>query len=142
MSDLYDTDLHAWATEQAALLRQRHLDVADIDNIAEEIEDVGRSQRAQLESRLTILLVHLLKWRHQPANQGNSWRLTIRGQRVRIRRHIAKNPSLRPQVLGLIDEVWETVVIDTAQQTGLVETVFPPVCPWRPEQILDDDFWP
>ena len=61
----YEEDFYAWTVEQARLLRLGDLSAIDVANIAEEIESVGRSDRRALESRLTVLLTHLLKWRIQ-----------------------------------------------------------------------------
>lgn len=60
-ADTYSRDFCAWATEQAALLRAGRLADADIENIAEEIESMGRSEKRELVNRLTVLLTHLLK---------------------------------------------------------------------------------
>ena len=88
-------DFYAWTQQQATeLLRTRKLDCADLDNIAEEIESMGRSEKRELTSRLAVLLLHLLKWQHQPAFRGNSWRLTIKTQRNAVIRHLRDNPSL------------------------------------------------
>lgn len=62
----YDTDIVAWAQEQARLLRAGRFDALDIEHIAEEIEDVGKSEQRELENRMAVLLAHLLKWQHQP----------------------------------------------------------------------------
>jgi Domain of unknown function DUF29 len=58
----YEEDYYAWTVEQARLLRSGDLTAVDIANIAEEIENRGRSDRRALESRLTVLLTHLLKY--------------------------------------------------------------------------------
>src|SRR5689334_13690461 len=91
---LYDTDFYAWTAEQAALLRAGRLSEADVENIAEEIESMGRSERRELVNRLTVLFVHLLKWRHQPGLRPRSWALTIEQQRIQLGRHLDHNPSL------------------------------------------------
>ncbi len=64
-SALYDRDFFAWANEQAALLREGKLEEADLESIAEEIESMGKTEKRELISRLTVLLLHLLKWRYQ-----------------------------------------------------------------------------
>ena len=79
----YDADFYGWANEQAALLREGRLNEADIENIAEEIESMGRSEKRELVSRLAVLLTHLLKWRYQPGGRGSSWRASIVVQRRR-----------------------------------------------------------
>src|ERR1700691_5139612 len=61
----YETDFYGWANEQAALLRAGQLSAADIENIAEEIESMGRGEKRELVNRLSVLLAHLLKWRFQ-----------------------------------------------------------------------------
>ena len=66
-----DEDFYAWSLEQAALLRERRLAEADLDLIAEEIESMGKTEKRELVSRLTVLLLHLLKWRFQPRGRGN-----------------------------------------------------------------------
>ena len=143
MSDnLYDRDFYAWANEQAALLRAGKLSVADIEHIAEEIESMGKTEKRELESRLTVLLLHLLKWQFQPALQGNSWRLTIREQRRRTTRHLQDNPSLKTRLDEIIEAAYGDSLIRAERETGLPETTFPAECPWTFEQIMDANFWP
>ena len=71
---LYEQDFYAWVGEQVEALRSGHTQGLDIENLAEEIEDVGRSQRRAVKSALIIILIHLLKYRHQPQHRTNSWR--------------------------------------------------------------------
>jgi len=99
----YDTDIIAWANEQARLLRAGLFSQLDIEHIAEEIEDVGKSEQRELENRMAVLLAHLLKWQHQSERHGNRWRNTIRDQRERVARRIDKTPSLKAD---LEDETW------------------------------------
>ena len=90
---LYEQDFHAWAMEQAALLRAGKLDCIDVANLAEEIESMARSERRELVNRLTVVLLHLLKWQYQPALRGNSWRLTIEEQRDSLAEHLRGGPA-------------------------------------------------
>lgn len=99
---LYETDLYAWANENAALLRAGELDRIDLLHLAEELESMGRSERRALENRLAVLLTHLLKWRYQSALRGTSWRVTIKEQRLQVQRLLRDNPSLQPQLPALI----------------------------------------
>src|ERR1700691_740820 len=94
----YDADFYGWANEQAALLREGRLAEADIANIAEEIESIGRSEKRELVSRLAVLLTHLLKWRYQPGGRGSSWRASIVVQRRALERHLADNPRLKTRL--------------------------------------------
>ena len=83
MSDLYKTDFHAWAAEQADLLRAGKFADADMEHILEELEDMSGGKRGQLENRLSILLMHLLKWIYQPGRRSRSWRSSVMEQRDR-----------------------------------------------------------
>ena len=79
---LYDRDFYAWSREQAELLRAGELGRADLEHIAEEIESMGKTEKRELVSRLTVLLLHLLKWRFQPELRSANWRLTVEEQRL------------------------------------------------------------
>ena len=92
---MYDQDLHRWTIEQSAALRRRAGNELDWDNLAEEIEALGRSDRREIESRLEILLTHLLKLAYQPHEASPSWRGSVREARNRIARIIEESPSLR-----------------------------------------------
>jgi hypothetical protein len=87
----YDVDLYGWAVQQADLLRAGRLSEIDAPNIAEELHDVGNEQYDKLESAVAVLLLHLLKWDHQPGRRGRGWENTIREQRRRIERVLKKN---------------------------------------------------
>src|ERR1700761_8543952 len=97
-STLHETDFYAWAQEQAELLRTGRAADADLALIAEEIESMGKTEKRELVSRLTILLLHLLKWQFQPDRRGASWRVSIQNARDDIADHLADNPSLKPQL--------------------------------------------
>ncbi len=139
---LYDRDFHAWANEQAALLRAGKFDLADIENIAEEIESMGRSEKRELVNRLAILLTHLLKWRFQPGFRGNSWRLTIEEQRDRLREHLRDNPSLTAHLDPSITDAYRRARLGGERETGLPRAIFPETCPFTVDDILNEDFWP
>jgi hypothetical protein len=138
----YEADFYAWTVEQANLLRQGRFADADIANIVEEIETLGRSEKRELQNRLLVLLAHLLKWQAQPARRGNSWKLTITEQRLRLQKHLAENPSLAPSLPEVIASVWRQVLVKAMRQTGFAEASFPTACPWTVEQILDEEFYP
>ena len=139
---LYDQDFYAWANEQAQLLRAGKLSEADIEHIAEEIESMGRSEKRELVNRLSVLLMHLLKWRFQPTARGTSWRLTIEEQRDRLADHLADNPSLKATLDASIAAGYRFAILGAARETGLDRVVFPATCPWSFEQIVDPAFWP
>jgi len=139
---LYERDFFAWANEQAALLRAGKLDCADIDNIAEEIESIGRSEKRELINRLRVLLLHLLKWQYQPERQGKSWRSSIEQQRNQLDDHLKDNPSLKSHLDAAIARAYRDAKVDAELETGLPRATFPPICPFAFDQMMDGDFWP
>jgi hypothetical protein len=141
-SDLYDTDFYPWSFEQAALLRAGHLGHADIERIAEEIESMGKTEKRELISRLTALLIHLLKWRFQPELRGAGWRLTMEEQRLQIALHLADNPSLNALQTQALADAYRLAVIGARRETGLGAAIFPQACPWSFDIAIDADFWP
>ena len=139
---LYDQDFYAWANEQAGLLRAGRLSEADIEHIAEEIESMGKSEKRELVSRLTVLLVHLLRWRSQPAFRGNSWRLTIEDQRAQLGYHMADNPSLASSLEETVKAAYHLATLGAMRESGLDRSTFPSICPWSYGQMMDTGFWP
>ena len=138
----YDIDIAAWAQEQSRLLRAGRFDSLDIEHIAEEIEDVSKSEQRELASRMAVLLAHLLKWQFQPERRGNSWRRTIIAQRKEIAYHLEEAPSLKAKLTDVrwFDMVWSKALAQAASDTGL--DVFPEICPWVTDEILGQEFWP
>jgi hypothetical protein len=143
MSDLaYDEDFYVWAMHNAELLRQGRLAEIDAENIAEELESMGKSNKRALYSRLAVLMAHLLKWIYQPQRRSRSWRATIEGQRDDIKRLLADSPSLRNEVERELPAAYRRATIEAQKQTGIIKSRFPEICPFTPEQVLDDDYWP
>ncbi|MBS0981504.1 DUF29 domain-containing protein [Acetobacter thailandicus] len=141
-STLYDHDFYAWTNEQAGLLRAGKLSEADLEHIAEEIESMGKSEKRELISRLTVLLLHLLKWEFQPMRRGASWRLSIANTRDALTDHLADNPSLRSVLEASVETAYRRARRDAALETGLSENTFPSTCPWFFNQMMDEGFWP
>ncbi len=139
----YDRDLYSWAMEQAELLRAGRISEADALNIAEELDDVGNEQYDKLESALRVILLHLLKWEHQPKRRSRSWALSISVQRRHVHRVLRKNPGLKSLVDEAITEAYETARIEAAAQTLLEEDVFPFDCPYSWNDIMERRIaWP
>ncbi len=138
----YEEDVVAWSTEQARLLREGRFDLLDIAHLAEEIEDVGKSEQRELVNRMAVLLAHLLKWQCQPGRRGASWQVTIRNQRRGIARRLTETPSLRPKLNepAWWAGVWDDATAQAADETGLAD--FPDSCPWSADQILDSGWLP
>ena len=142
MPSLYEQDFYEWSMETASLVRQGRFADIDIDNLAEEIESMGRSVKRALKRRLEILLVHLLKWEYQDAFRSKSWRYTIFEQRRAIHELLDENPSLKALVNEILEPAYKNAVKEAAEETELKPSTFPHDCRWSFEQVLDDDFWP
>lgn len=138
----YDGDVVAWANEQAALLRSGKYSELDIEHIADEVEDVGKSEQRELVSRMAILLAHLLKWQFQPERRGKSWLNTIKTQRRLIKKRLVKMPSLVPMLNDpeWLEEMWGDGFGIAYRETGVED--LPETCIWPIEQIMDDAFLP
>ena len=138
----YDTDIVAWANEQAALMRAGRFDELDIEHISDEVEDVGKSEQREFMSHMVVLLSHLLKWKFQPERRGASWEKTIKAQRLEIALNIKDSPSLKSKIA---DDEWQEVVWAKAIAQAVSETdldVFPDSNPWSDQQIMDVNFFP
>jgi hypothetical protein len=142
MATKYHDDVIAWANEQAAFLRAGNFSALDIEHIADEVEDVGKSEQRELESRMALLLAHLLKWQFQPERRGASWEVTIKAQRRAVELRIKRTPSLKAD---LDDPEWWDLVWGDAVQQAIKETRIerlPETCLWTRDQIMDGTFFP
>ena len=141
-ANLYEQDYVAWADAQALLLEQKRWDELDLVNLVEEVRDLSRRHRDALESHLTRLLMHLLKWQFQPSHRSNSWAGTIKEARKQIARLIRKHPVLRFHAFKVYLECYLDAREDAADETGLPIQAFPLECPYLTEEFLDRDFFP
>ena len=144
MPTKYQTDVVAWAHEQAGLIRAGRFELLDLENIAEEIEDVGKSEQRELASRMAVLLAHLLKWQYQPQKRTSSWTLTIKEQRRLVIRRIQKTLSLRIVLEDTewVDDIWLDSKTLAEKQTGLDIGIFPEICPWNLPNVLEESWLP
>jgi len=138
----YEQDFYAWLNDNARLLRQGHLNQIDALNLAEELENMGKSQRQALISRLAVLLMHLLKWQYQPQRRSRSWELTIIEQRREILDLLEDSPSLKHELETKLVKAYQRALIKAEQETGISYTHFPMICPYSLEQILSEQFYP
>ena len=138
MAATYETDFVQWTREQADKLRRGSFEELDTSNLAEEIEDLGKSQRRAFESCLVQLIKHLLKWDFQPNLRGRSWSLSIRKQRRKIARILSENPSLHSLLENseFLSDVYTSAVDDALIETDLAESGFPPTCPYPLADLL------
>jgi len=141
-SGLYEQDFYAWAKRNSELLRAGRFSEVDVDNLVEELESMGRSEKRALVARMAVLMAHLLKWRYQPALRSNSWKYTIKAQRRKVGKILEDSPSLKHQMKALFSEAYEDAILLTAKDTGLTEEDFPSQCPYTLDRVMDDTFWP
>jgi hypothetical protein len=139
---LYDTDFDAWARQQAKALRMKDWAALDIEHLAEEVEELRRSERKAVRSQLRRLMSHLLKWRHQPRRRGESWQATIIDARRLLADDLEDSPTLTRELPVLLAWAYPRARREAAKDTGLPLATFPEVCPWTQEQLLDEEFWP
>jgi len=130
----YERDFYSWLMEQARHLRESRFEALDCDNLAEEIESLGREQFNKLVSALRVPMAHILKWDHQPPLRSRSWVLSIQEQLLEIADVLADNPGLEPRIDEAIARAYRRACIEAAKETGLDEDKFPTTCPYS----LDD----
>jgi Domain of unknown function DUF29 len=141
-NDLYETDFYVWTQEQARLLRERRFDDLDLDNLVDEVQSVGSSEKREIRNRLVVLIGHLLKWKFQPGGRGSSWTETIFEQRQQITDIITGSPSLRKYQQDQIRGMYRAARLLAAKETGIAFGVFPPECPFDAKEVLDLEFFP
>jgi hypothetical protein len=134
---LYEQDYVAWLEEQVAHLRAGRLSALDVENVAEELEGLTKSQRQQLENRLEVLILHLLKWDHQPDQRSNRWGSSVEEQRPRMRRLLRDSPSLKREVEPMCRDVYADPVRAAVIETRLGESTFPTTLPYSVDQIFE-----
>jgi hypothetical protein len=136
----YDRDFYSWSLEQARLVREGRWGAIDRENVAEEIESLSREQFNKLESAIRVLLVHMLKWDHQPALRSRSWALSIEEQRIELDDVLGDNPGLRPRIGEAIARAYRRARLEAARETGLDEERFPAQCPYSWDDIVAREF--
>ena len=139
---LYDLDFYTWTQRQAELLRFEEWEQLDWQHIAEEIESLGKKDKRQVQSRLAVLIMHLLKWQYQPSKRSPSGRKTIKEQRFRLALVLNDSPSLKNNLAEFVALIYPHAVESAADETRLDRQSFPNVCPYRTEQLLDPTFFP
>jgi Domain of unknown function DUF29 len=142
-SPTYDTDFYAWTQAQAQALRAKDVAALDLEHLAEEIESLGKRDRRTLESQLRRLLLHLLKYRYDPAPEPRrGWRVTIREARREIADVLEDSPSLQHHPERYLARAYRIARENAMDDTGLPLATFPAACSWSIAQVLDEDFWP
>ena len=138
----YEKDFYAWLIKNAQLIRNQQFSEIDAEQIAEELESIGRSEKRELLNRLTVLLAHLLKWQFQSVRRSRSWNNTILIQRIDIQELLQDSPSLRSELEFKLEIAYEKAKLMAEDETGIDKKIFPLSCPFSIEQILNNNFFP
>nr|WP_306441464.1 DUF29 domain-containing protein [Halomicronema hongdechloris] len=141
---LYDRDFHLWTQHQIACLQKEQWAELDVDNLIEELADLGRREQKELGSYLKVLIMHLLKLQYQPERRSKSWEVTIANCRDSIQDCLEDSPSLQRFLKDTewVAKYYRRARRDAAKETELPTDTFPAVCPYTMPQILDPQFWP
>lgn len=140
--NLHDIDFYAWTQLQAKYLKEKALDKLDLTYLFEEIISMGAREKSELKNRLAQLIMHLLKWKHQPARQCKSWQNTISDQREELQDLLNDNPSLKSKIDEYFIKAYKKAIREAISETGLDDSVFPEKCQWSIKQVLNENFLP
>jgi hypothetical protein len=138
LPSLYESDETAWLEAMSELIHQGRLDELDYAHLGEYLSDMARRDRREVESRLAILIAHLLKWAHQPRGRSRSWRRSIVVQRQELQRGLGRG-VLRKHAEAVLPEVYAAAVEQAVAETGLPAQTFPDACPYTLDQLLSPD---
>ena len=142
LQTLYDSDFNAWIQQNILLLKESRLNEIDTTHLIEELEDMGKSNKRELKSRLRVLIAHLLKWQYQAEQRSISWESSIREHRKELSFLLKDIPSLKNAVDGAVVEIYTDAVEWASDETNIPQQVFPALCPYTQKQLLDKDFYP
>ena len=135
--NLYDQDFFAWTTKTSALLKDKKFDVVDWENVIEEIEALGRSEKRAIKRHLVILLLHMLKWEFQPEYHCRSWSNSIRNARGELLELLKENPSLKGEFLTeSLPKAYEKAREKASDETSIYLENFPAACPYALDEVL------
>ena len=139
---LYDEDFFQWIQNQVAVLQARRFEHLDLENLIEELDSMGRSEKKSVISNMRIVLLHLLKLKLQPEKRSSGWLSSIVEHRERLRDDFRTSPSLRRYARDMLGESYEGARRLAVAETGLPRATFPEFCPFTFEQVLDEEFLP
>ncbi len=142
MRPKYEEDFYGWTVHTAQLLRDKKMSELDFENIIEEMEALGRSEKHQFINRLALVISHLLKWQYQPTLRSHSWIYTIREQRTQAKIHLTDNPSLKGKLEEILINAYDVATSKAAKDTSFDKKDFPLECPYTFDQIMNDEFYP
>ena len=137
--ELYQADEHEWIAAQISALTEGRFNRLDRTHLVEYLSEMTVRDRRELQSRLTVLLQHLLKIRLQPARLTRSWVSTILEQQREIRAIVAGIPSLGRQADAIAATAYPDAVRAASRDTGIPAAEFPATSPWTVAETLAFD---
>ena len=135
LADLYHEDETAWLDAMSELLRLGSYSALDHEHLQEFLEDMAKSERREVTSRILILLMHILKWEYKPEMRSRSWKLSILHQGFELREHVGKG-VLRRHADDVLDQTYQQAVKMAMTETGKFRADFPIQCPFSFDEIL------
>ena len=149
---LYDQDFAQWIEQTIQQLEQGNFNNLDVNNLIEELKDLGKSEKKAFRSNLMILLAHLLKLTVQsqvPETMKMSWYNSVSEHRKRILVDLKETPSLKSYLANAIEQAYpdgRDLAIRESKFTAFGiqtpnENNYPLICPFTLEEILDEDFY-
>jgi Domain of unknown function DUF29 len=138
LSDLYEQDETAWLEAMADLIQQGRCGDLDYPHLLEYLTDIARRDRREVESRLIVLIVHVLKWVYQPDHRSRSWRATVVEQRQELS-ELAGQGVLRKHAETILPQAYAKAVERAVAETGLAAGSYPTACPYTLDQLLAPD---
>lgn len=136
----YEADFYSWAMEQAKRIREGAYETLDRENIAEEIESLGREQFGKLRSAFRVLLMHMLKWDYQPERRTRSWVKSIVTQRINVADVLDDNPSLKSRLDEALAAAYRAARKEAAAETGFPIASLPEAIPYSLDDIMERSF--
>ena len=132
----YTQDYAGWVEDTARAIEDGRFEDIDRAALADEVRDLGKSERRELRSAFSVLLMHLLKTKYQPAKASRSWQASIRVQRKQIEESLRESPSLRRDLPQILSDAYDRARIDAANETGLDIDIFPEECEWTLAEVM------
>lgn len=137
-ASIHDKDFYKWVVDQSKLLKKKEFEKLDMENLIEEIEALGRSEKRTLESHFRKLLSHLLKIKYQPSHHTSSWDITVKLARIAVKETLEDNPSLKPKVQEIFTRAYISARLEAASETKIDESIFPKKCLWTVDECMKD----
>jgi hypothetical protein len=132
----YEQDYAGWVEDTARAIEEGRFNEIDRAALADEVRDLGKSELREIESALRVLVMHLLKAKHQPEKRSRSWDASVRVQRKQLAKFLRESPSLRPELLELLADAYDKARIEAADETGIDIDTFPETCEWTVAEVL------